>query len=212
MVMKKKATKKAIVKKGPTSKSSAPSPRLRQLRGVVINLESRPDRMEALLRTRKRNASWLKLERLSAVDGRASSISEKDVVKSWSTERLAEMFHWYRSKKIKMSPGERGCCASHLRAWRRCARSGKPLLVLEDDAVILPSFTETLKKALEELPRDAGALWLTSKDRGTRQRVTSVLMKPHYLWTTVGYIIWPKAATGLETQSKVLPNGHNVAH
>ena len=195
--MKKKATK--VVKKGLKSTPAAPSPRLRQLRAVVINLESRPDRFKALERTRKRNASWLTLRRLSAVDGRATSISEKDVVKSWSTARLAEMFHWYRSKKIKMSPGERGCCASHLKAWRQCARSGKPLLVLEDDAVILKSFTETLTQALKELPRDAGALWLTSKDRGTRKRVAKVLMKPHYLWTTVGYIIWPKAATGPET-------------
>ncbi|CAJ1394641.1 unnamed protein product [Effrenium voratum] len=93
-----------------------------------------------------------------------------------------------------MSPGERGCCASHLEAWRKCARSGKPLLVLEDDAVILPSFTATLTQALKEMPKDAGALWLTSKDRGSRKRAGKVLMKPHYLWTTVGYIIWPAAA------------------
>lgn len=49
-----------------------------------------------------------------------------------------------------MSPGERGCCASHLQAWRQCAKSGKPLLVLEDDAVILPNFTATLNQALKE--------------------------------------------------------------
>ena len=50
----------------------------------------------------------------------------------------ASRFHWYREKVINMSPGERGCCASHLEAWRKCARSGKPLLVLEDDAATPP--------------------------------------------------------------------------
>eukprot|EP00439_Symbiodinium_sp_Y106_P076301 s74_g15.t1 len=110
------------------------------------------------------------------------SISESDESrgKSWKT--------------IAMSPGERGCCASHLAAWRKCAKSGKPLLVLEDDAVILPSFTATLTQALKELPKDTGALWLTSKDRGSRKRVGQAIMQPHYLWTTVGYIIWPAAA------------------
>ena len=173
------------------------SPRLRDLCAVVINLDYRPDRLAALQRSRAKNAPWLKLQRLTAVDGRGTKIPCKDVVKTWSTARLAQMFHWYRDKKIQMSPGERGCCASHLKAWRQCAKSGKPLLVLEDDAVILPTFTSTLTQALKELPKDVGTLWLTSKDRGTRKRVGKVLMQPHYLWTTVGYIIWPAAAKAL---------------
>ena len=129
------------------------SPRLRDLCAVVINLDNRPDRLAALQRSRAKNAPWLKLQRLTAVDGRVTKIPCKDVVKTWSTARLAQMFHWYRDKKIQMSPGERGCCASHLKAWRQCAKSGKPLLVLEDDAVILPTFTSTLTQALKELPK-----------------------------------------------------------
>lgn len=50
--------------------------------------------MEALHRSRAKNTPWLKLQRLPAVDGRKTQISEKDVVKLWSTKRLAEMFHW----------------------------------------------------------------------------------------------------------------------
>ena len=192
--MKGKAARKTVAK---TVKVSRVSSNLRKLRAVVINLENRPDRLEALQRSRAKNAPWLKLQRLAAVDGRVTQVPCKDVVKTWSTARLAQMFHWYRDKKIKMSPGERGCCASHLKAWRQCAKSGKPLLVLEDDAVILPTFTSTLTQALKELPKNAGALWLTSKDRGTRKRVGKVLMEPHYLWTTVGYIIWPAAARAL---------------
>merc|ERR1712060_411973 len=97
------------------------------------------------------------------VDGRSHPPPESDVCKTYSTERLAKLFHWYRTKDIAMSGGERGCCASHLKAWRKCAASNKPLIVLEDDAVILPSFTATLDQALKEAPDDIGCIWLTSK-------------------------------------------------
>lgn len=176
------------------SKGAKPSARLAGLKGVVINLKSREDRWLGLQKTATKNTPWLQLQRLDAVDGRVSPPPAKDVCKKYSSARLAKLFHWYRPKTIPMSGGERGCCASHLKAWRQCASSNKPLIVLEDDAIILPCFTATLDKALKEAPQDVGALWLTSKDRGTRKRVGEVLMQPNYLWTTVGYVIWPVAA------------------
>eukprot|EP00403_Amphidinium_massartii_P013473 CAMPEP_0178422594 /NCGR_PEP_ID=MMETSP0689_2-20121128/27255_1 /TAXON_ID=160604 /ORGANISM="Amphidinium massartii, Strain CS-259" /LENGTH=260 /DNA_ID=CAMNT_0020044165 /DNA_START=110 /DNA_END=892 /DNA_ORIENTATION=- len=175
-------------------KATAVSAKLKRLAAVAINLKSRPDRWHGLQRSVAKNAPWLQLKRLDAVNGKEEPPADGDVARKWSTERLAGLFHWYRTKTIPMSPGERGCCASHLKAWKRCAASGKPLLVLEDDAVVLPCFTKTLEQALQEAPSDIGALWLTSKDRGTRKRVGKVIMQPSYLWTTVGYILWPRAA------------------
>lgn len=190
--------KQMPLKKKTASAASAakpsPSSTLGQMKAVVINLKSREDRWQGLQKSAAKNAPWLKLERIDAVDGRETPPPAADVVKTWSTERLAKLFHWYRSKNIPMSPGERGCCASHLKAWRICARMQKPLIVLEDDAVVLPSFTKTLQQALREAPKDIGALWITSKDRGTRKRAGKVLMEPSYVWTTVGYVIWPEAA------------------
>merc|ERR1712060_365546 len=167
-----------------------------------INLKDREDRWVGIQKSATKNTPWLKMERLDAVNGRENPPPVKDVYKKYSTLRLAKMFHWYRPRTVKMSGGERGCCASHLKAWRMCAASNKPLIVLEDDAVILPTFTATLNKALDEAPKDVGALWLTSKDRGIRKRVGDVLMQPTYLWTTVGYIIWPAAANAF---MKLLP-------
>merc|ERR1712176_1464707 len=175
----------------------SPSSALGQMRAVCINLERREDRWQGVQKSVAKNAPWLKLERLEAVDGAQTPPPAADVVKTWSTERLAKLFHWYRTKKIPMSPGERGCCASHLKAWRICAKSRKPLIVLEDDAVVLPAFTKALQQALHEAPSDIGALWITSKDRGTRKRAGKVLMEPNYVWTTVGYVIWPEAAKSL---------------
>jgi len=187
------ASMKKVVKTG-VKKGAKPSANIARLKAVVINLKDREDRWLGIQKTATKNVPWLKMERLDAVNGRETPPPAKDVCKKYSTLRLAKMFHWYRPKTVEMSGGERGCCGSHLKAWRKCAASNKPLIVLEDDAVILPSFTDTLEKAMREAPADIGALWLTSKDRGTRKRLGKALMQPSYLWTTVGYVIWPAAA------------------
>jgi len=205
-VGKRKAVNSVLTKKTKTylaattkvlPKHLLPSPSLRKLSAVVINLEKRPDRWANVQKSLARNAPWLKVQRLSAVDGSLAPILSRDVTEKWCTARLAELFHWYQTKTIKMSPGERGCCGSHLKAWRLAAAGSTPLIVLEDDAVALPSFTATLQQALTEAPTDTGAIWLTSKDRGIRKRFGNVLMEPSYLWTTVGYVIWPAAARAL---------------
>lgn len=208
-VLSKFAAKAILARKRASTKAAAvarravrPSPAVARLRCVVINLKAREDRWLGVKKTAQKNAPWLNLERLDAVNGREHPPAEKDVCKTYSTLRLAKLFHWYRDRDVTMSGGERGCCASHLKAWRKCASSGEPLLVLEDDAVILPAFTTTLNRALREAPKDIGMLWLTKMDRGRRRRIGEVLMQPSFLWTTVGYVIWPKAARAL---IKLLP-------
>merc|ERR1719171_932866 len=193
---------KAPVHKRAANLTPPQSSPLRRMKAVVINLKKRDDRWRGFLKNAARNAPWLRPERLDAVDGRVAPPKDRDVAKRWSAARLAQMFHWYRTKEIKMSPGERGCCASHLKAWKICAAGTRPLIVLEDDASLLPAFTSTLEQALKEAPRDTGAIWLSSKDRGTRKRVGKVLMEPSYVWTTVGYVIWPAAARQF---TKLLP-------
>merc|ERR1719491_1293715 len=148
-VAKRKATLPAArVSRSKKSKVEPPPKFLARLKAVAINLKSREDRWKGLQKSIAKNAPWLKVERLDAVDGRVAPPPARDVAKQWSTARLAKLFHWYRPKKVAMSPGERGCCASHLRAWQRCAAGRAPLVVLEDDAVLLPGFTQTLAQAL----------------------------------------------------------------
>lgn len=178
------------------AKAKAPAV-LRGIRAVVINLERRPDRWQKSQRSLARAAPWLPVTRLLAVDGKASPPATKDVTKKWSTARLAERFHWYVSKTIPMSPGERGCCGSHIEAWKLAAKQRKPLLVIEDDAVALKAFTSSLAQAVREAPKGTGAIFLSSKDRGYPKKVGKVLMEPSFVWTTVGYLIYPEAAKRL---------------
>jgi glycosyl transferase family 25 len=193
-----KLTKSAASARAPARPSAA----ARKLKCVVINLKDRDDRWQSIQRSARKNAPWLKMQRLDAVNGKQNPPSENDVTKNYSTLRMAKLFHWYRARTVPMSGGERGCCASHLKAWRKCAAGKEPLVVLEDDAVILPDFTATLSKALAEAPKDIGALWLSSKDRMSRRHAGQVLRAPGFVWTTVGYVIWPKAARAL---IKLLP-------
>jgi len=194
-VMKAVAKKKAISKlRRSIGKKGQRPASLRGISAVVINLEKRTDRWAGIRKSFAKHVPWLPLTRLNAVDGRQAPPSLKDVTAKWSTKRLAQMFHWYKSKTIPMSPGERGCCASHIEAWKIAAKRSKPLVVLEDDAIALPAFEHSLKQALKECPKGTGAIWLSSKDRGTPRKVGEVLMEPEYVWTTVGYVIFPEAA------------------
>merc|ERR1740139_266955 len=175
---------------------------LKGISAVGINLAKRPDRWLKIQKGVGKQAPWLPMARLDAVDGRSAPPPTKDVTMKWSTAHLADLFHWYKAVTIKMSPGERGCCASHIKAWRLAATMKKPLLVLEDDAVCLPSFTSSLAIAVQEAPKDTGMIFVSSKDRGYPKKVGKVLMKPDFVWTTVGYLIWPAAA---RTWLKMLP-------
>ena len=57
-----------------------------------------------------------------------------------------DLWRYWLNTGRSPSDGEIGCYASHLRLWQLCATSGKPLVVMEDDADPLP----TLPAALEE--------------------------------------------------------------
>ena len=184
-----------------TATPYAAPPELAGLSAVVINLRSRPDRWKRISRALAKRLSWLPFERLEAVDGKVHPPADSDVTRRWSTADIAAFCDWYYVKRLTMSPGERGCCASHIRCWQMCVRRRKPLIVLEDDAVLLPAFAETLARAMRELPRGrTDALWLCSKARGKPQRVGApgtVLMAPEFVWTTVGYVLWPAGARKL---------------
>eukprot|EP00450_Noctiluca_scintillans_P003390 CAMPEP_0194483194 /NCGR_PEP_ID=MMETSP0253-20130528/4887_1 /TAXON_ID=2966 /ORGANISM="Noctiluca scintillans" /LENGTH=266 /DNA_ID=CAMNT_0039322833 /DNA_START=11 /DNA_END=811 /DNA_ORIENTATION=+ len=186
-----------------SAKTSSPNPahqvpsEFKGISALVINLDSRPDRWAKVQRSFAKSAPWLCLQRLSACNGKMTPPANGDVTQKWSTQRLADIFSWYTSKTIPMSPGERGCCMSHVEAWKVVAKRKRPMLVIEDDAVALHTFTRVLSTALKEAPKSTGAIFLSSKDRGTVKRAGDVLMEPFYVWTTVGYLIWPAAARKL---------------
>jgi len=184
---------------------------LQNLKAIVVNLERRPDRLADCNAKLAQRCPWLQHQKFRATDGKIDEISEKEVTLSWNT---ANNVHYqklrairkgwddldsYKAKELDHSAGERGCSSSHIRAWKHCLElagdSEKPLLVLEDDATPVENFTEILERALAVLPKDAHILYLGySQAANWRREVSAELVEAEYVWTTVGYIIWPAGA------------------
>mmetsp|Transcript_3899 Transcript_3899/g.9948 ORF Transcript_3899/g.9948 Transcript_3899/m.9948 type:complete len:398 (-) Transcript_3899:116-1309(-) len=187
------------------------SPELLDLEAIVINLERRTDRMDGCAARLQAYCPWLNFKKFPACDGRKTVMSESEVSTYWNTaknvvyQRLrAVRKGWddldsYQVRDLDMSPGERGCAVSHIRAWEHClARCGgtdRPLLVLEDDAAPTPEFTVTLERAIAATPSDAHLLYLGYSQAAKWRREVSIdVVEAEYVWTTVGYLVWPAGA------------------
>jgi len=194
--------------------------RLQDLQTIVINLERRPDRMEGCARRFEIECPEIRFARFAATDGKATSISPAEVSTSWHTARNVvyqkqrsirkgwDDLDSYEERRLPLSAGERGCASSHIRAWQHCLElagdSERPLLVLEDDAAPTPQFSQSLMRALAALPSDANLLYLGySQAAEWRREVSPELVEAEYVWTTVGYIIWPAGARALLSQLPV---------
>ncbi|KAL3896095.1 MAG: hypothetical protein SGPRY_013349 [Prymnesium sp.] len=124
---------------------------------------------------------------------------------------------------LKLSPGERGCAASHARLWRSVAQlplDAPPLLILEDDLLLREDcvpWCSTMVKAIHRThgPEERAlllylgahvAMWYdgtrVSDEEARRAVDTRVAVRPVlkeaaceiYLWYTSSYMIWPAAA------------------
>lgn len=188
---------------------------------VVLNLARRPDRWEEA-RQRLETIGGLFFERIEAVDGETgAAIPETDVSRSWSTERnwryVTQVFEGgvdcgYMKRQLRLTAGERGCAASHIALWRRCAaaplKEGNrnallpedgAMLVLEDDALPKKDFVRRLRLALQDLHNEAPDLLFLGYTQAApwRRIVSAHVREAEYLWTTVGYVIWPSGAQKL---------------
>jgi glycosyl transferase family 25 len=108
----------------------------------------------------------------------------------------------------KASPGEIACFASHAALWKKAVETGKPLIVLEDDAEILPTFPRALAEA-NRLIRNYGFLRLADNGASRRVRMTpmekagpfSVVWYERYAFGSMGYAISPDTAAAFLARS-----------
>lgn len=122
---------------------------------VAINLASQPQRWAAT--QRRFAAAGLPLERLEAVDGAALGGGAEALGYDPALNR--------RQHHMPLRPGEIGCYASHLAAWRRLVASGaRALAVFEDDVEIDPGLAAVLA-AIERLPIDWDMVKLYGRDQ-----------------------------------------------
>jgi len=178
---------------------------------VYINLDKRVDRKK--LMQGELRAQGAKARRFSAKSG--DDIPDKLVTRQWHSKLNC----LYDRKTIpalhNMSKGERGCSGSHIALWKQCLRRNdpsKPMLILEDDAVLwersgvqFPELTQRLIAGVEQcwdVENDPVMLYIGCEVVQWRDSRRVVIEGPpqlrlreaEYLWQTSSYIIWPAAA------------------
>lgn len=94
-----------------------------------------------------------------------------------------------------------GCAASHIKAWRAAARSGRPYtLVLEDDVELDADAPGTIRRVLKRVPADADVVllgcYLCATKRAHGQRSTD-LVRVRQFSGTHAYIVTQRGAQKL---------------
>lgn len=105
------------------------------MRVHVINLSESAARLTAIEQRLRALGVDFEIER--AIEGRAGSDYFED----------CDLWQYWLNTGRSPSDGEIGCYASHLRLWQLCVASGEALVVMEDDAAPLATFTAALETA-----------------------------------------------------------------
>lgn len=161
---------------------------------LVINLDRSPDRLAFMAAQLDRLG--LAFTRSPAVDGATIPAEEFD--------RLS------RTYMRPLSRPELGCLLSHASAWRHCVETGRPALVLEDDAFLsdkLPAFLSELgrkgARGIVNLETQGSSKWV-SREPLAWQANCGVMLYSLYIdrGGAAGYVIWPEAARKLLERSR----------
>lgn len=139
-----------------------------QLDGVLcINLARSKDRWENMLNEQYKTE--YKIQRFEAVDG-------NDI-----TEMPA---------KVKYPPNTYACLLSHIGCLEYAkANKWQAVLILEDDAVLVPKFDDKLRLAMGALPDDWDGLWLNGTEEKPSTHYNNFVNKLVGCWGAFGYII-----------------------
>ncbi len=105
-------------------------------RTVVINLPRHSSRQKHIVD--ELSANEVQFSWVDAVDGEQLSNSEL------LENTASALSRWF------MTPGMIGCFLSHRKCWEKCALSGEPLLVFEDDVVLAPNFKQIVVDAVAQ--------------------------------------------------------------
>jgi GR25 family glycosyltransferase involved in LPS biosynthesis len=181
---------------------------------MYINLDKRIDRKK-LVQLEMRGQG-LKGRRFPAKAG--DEVSDKLVTRHWHSKLNCLYDRKTLPALHNMSKGERGCSGSHIALWKQCLRRNdatKPMLILEDDAVLwerssvqFPELTQRLIAAVEQVwdVENTPVMlyvgcevvqWRDSRRITIEGPPVLRLREAEYLWQTSSYVIWPAAAREL---------------
>lgn len=153
-----------------------------------INLDKRPKkrgRLEADLGPLKKLTG--DIIRVRAIDGATLSSIDSRIV---GAEGADDLNRAAKTFGLSLTKGAIGCALSHKKVWEEVAETKKArVLILEDDAVILPTFVRTIPKIIAELPEKWDILYLGSGQYEIEKRVSPHLARPSRLYGLFGYVV-----------------------
>jgi glycosyl transferase, family 25 len=158
---------------------------------VAVNLDRRPDKWQTLSE-RMAAVGLTKIVRASAVEGaKVPAAQVAALVRS-----PADVTAGGPSSHLTLTPPAIGCALSHLGIWRWMLGAGLPrLLVVEDDAMPMPSFNaERLRRVLAGLRPDMELVLLGYRimaGLADRPRPGADVARIHYFNGTHAYLITP---------------------
>jgi hypothetical protein len=123
----------------------------------VINMDERKDRWKRVMSS-EAIRKFKHLERFPATNGKELKYrSEKRI----SLGTRLRIFRNYRRSHYEIATlGAIGASISHIRVWEKFYKSGKPYcIVMEDDAIWLPEYIDTINNTLPTIPDTCG-IWL----------------------------------------------------
>ncbi|USD32689.1 MULTISPECIES: glycosyltransferase family 25 protein [Vibrio] len=162
----------------------------------VISLIESTERQERIQNTLE--AQDIKFEFFNAVDGRKGL--PEDLI------NLPDDQHRRIFRSRPLTPGERGCYASHYRLWQKCIELNEPILIIEDDC--LP--THFMKSSLNTLGQmhNRGYEYIRVEPQNGKATLLEEINGSHSVFWhdnrggTRGYSISPSGAKKLLDKSK----------
>lgn len=138
----------------------------------VVNLARRKDRLDRFYKDLPLDWPFVRPERYAAIDGKECPGP------SW----------W------KQGGGAWGCYRSHVNLIERCLNENvESVLLLEDDALCIPDFTEKVTAFLNQVPNDWGMIYLggqhLSYDRHPPVRLKNDVYQPYNINRTHAFAI-----------------------
>ena len=125
--------------------------------------------------------------RFKAVDGTRLGDIDPQIV---NFQGIEDLNNPNKSFGLSLTQGAIGCAVSHKTIWEEVAKTEKNLvLILEDDAVILPGFTQKISDIIAELPDEWDILYLGSGQHTAEKRLSPHLARPSRIYGLFGYVI-----------------------
>jgi len=109
-----------------------------------------------------------------------------------------------RGANASLKLSQLGCFASHYLLWEKCVQSGEPIIVLEDDAILLPTFMQFIGNA-KKFASHYSLVWLQPSRKVANQaghaleKIGPFTVKKFAkgFAGTTGYLITPRTAQTL---------------